>query len=220
MRIRQRQLVYGTLFGAGAFVLGWALTYLFLSPNFLSETPTWQAALLLYINGHFVEITDATVGGIGVGTVDLITELPNLGHVRALPPLSLILASVLTAEAVGYSSRGRHILQNAASAAIGYVPAVAIGMVVSGARPGISLIVLLGVGLAISTYIGAGIVQKVTGGLPILAITSLGGLAAIGLLTILGGLVVLNAIWPLLAMIALSVIAGGVLMYAVRNAPT
>jgi hypothetical protein len=49
---------------------------------------------------------------------------------------------------------------------------------------------------------------------------SLGGLAALGLVTIIGGLVVLQAIWPLLAVVSVSVLASGLLLWVVRNAPT
>lgn len=65
----------------------------------------------------------------------------------------------------------------------------------------------------VAAYVGASVVQQVTGGLSVFAFTSLGGLAAIGLLAILSGVAILASVWRMLVLTAVASAVGGLAMY-------
>lgn len=214
MSIRRRQAVFGLIYGAGGFAVAWLLVFVLLPSNFLTQVPRWRAATLLLVNAHYLEITGLVA--LGLGTADFIANTQALGYVRAVALLSIVLAGALTADAVGRTSQFKHYLENSAAALAGYLPALTGAIFATNARPAIQLILLLAVGLTVATYVGAGIAQKVTGGLPIFAITSLGGLAAIGLLVLVAGSTVIAVIWRGVAMTVGGATAGGILLYSTR----
>jgi hypothetical protein len=82
------------------------------------------------------------------------------------------------------------------------------------------LIVVLAVLLAGGAYIGGTVTQRFTAGLPVFAVTSLGGVVLIGLLVVLGGLVVLQSIAPLVGVSLVGVTVGAVLAWTARNVPS
>ncbi|WP_430503629.1 hypothetical protein [Haloparvum sp. PAK95] len=221
MRVRQRQLVYGSIIGASTFLVGWAATYLLTPADLLAEYSRWKVTLWVYLSAHFVKISGIHVGGLGAAftEVDLIKQLPLLHSLRVLPLLLTVLGGVLVVETVNYTERLWYLLQNSSSLLLGYLGAGLLAFVVSEAQPGVAAIVLVGGVLCSTLFIGATLAQYLTGNLPIFGVVSLGGVIGIGLLVIIGGVAVLQSVGPLLAVATTGTVLGAILAWLARNSP-
>jgi len=222
MRIRERQLVYGSIYGVATFIVGWLIAYLFTPQSLLTEVPRWKSTLWVYLSAHFVSISGLQVAGVfnAFSEVDLVSQVPALHSLRAVPFLIVALGGVVTDETVGYSTRFWHLIQNSGSVLIGYLSAGLLAFVASEAQPGVSVLIVGGVVLGSAVLIGSTVTQRFTRGIPVFALTSVGGLLLVGLLVVLGGVVVLSSIWPLIGVSVVGAFSGACLSYIVRNAPT
>lgn len=221
MRVRQRQLVYGSIFGVATFLVGWAITYLLTPPEILTGLPEWKATLWVFLSAHFISISGVQLGGMRTmfTKVDLIAQLPMLQSLRVVPVLITALGGIMMVEAVGYTRRFSYLLQNSGALLIGYLSAGLIAFVVSEAQPDVAMLVVLGVVIGGAAFIGGTVTQRLTGSIPVFAITSIGGIILIGLLIILGGFVILQSIAPLVAISVVGITVGAILAWIARNTP-
>lgn len=218
MSIRRYQLQYGILWGASAFLVGLAATFLVAPPD-LPDVEKWRTAAWIFLNAHGIPIAGIRVLGFsGIGrSVNLIEATDQLRALYTLPPILITLAAVLTGDSLRYTTRAKYLVQNCAGAIAGYIGAALVTIVASGARPGVAFVILLGGLLGGGLFIGSTVANKLAGGLPIFAVTSLGGLAAIGLAIILGGITVITALAPILAIALASTLLATVLLLTVRS---
>jgi hypothetical protein len=218
MSIRRHQLLYGSLWGAVAFSAGLLATFLVIPPGLL-DVEKWRTAAWLFLNANWIPIAGIRVMGIsGIGTnVNVINATGQLRPLYALPPLLVTLAALLTGDSLGYTTRPWHVVQNCAGAIAGYLGAALITILASGARPAVAVVILLGGLLGGGLFIGSTVANRLTGGLPVFGVTTLGGLAAIGLAVILGGATVITALAPLVALSLVGVFAATVLLLIVRS---
>lgn len=222
MRIRQRQLLYGTVFGLATFLVGWLITYVLTPSDLLTNFPRWKVTLWVFLSAHFVSISGLQLGGLSSAftQVDLITQIPTLRSLRVVPILLTALGGVMMVEAMNYTTRFKYLIQNSGALLTGYLAAGLLAFVISEAQPGVALIIVLAVLLAGGAYIGGTVTQRFTAGVPVFAVTSLGGVVLIGLLVVLGGLVVLQSIAPLVGVSLVGVTVGAVLAWTARNVPS
>jgi len=218
MSIRRYQLKYGMLWGAVAFLAGLAATFFVTPPNLL-EVEKWRTAAWLFLNANGIPIAGIRVLGLsGIGSnVNIIEATDQLRALYILPPLLVTLAAVLTGDSLRYTTRPKYVVQNCAGAIAGYVGAALVTILASGARPSIAVVILLGGLLGGGLLIGSSVTNRLTGGLPIFGVTTLGGLTAIGLAVILGGVTIITALTPLLVLSLVGVLTGTVLLLVVRS---
>lgn len=218
MSIRRYQLKYGTLWGAAAFLIGLGATYLVIPPDLL-DIEKWRTAAWFFLNANGIPIAGIRVSGLsGIGSnVNLIETTGQLRALYTLPPLLFTLSAVLTGDSLRYTTRPKYVVQNCAGAITGYIGAALVTVLASGARPVIAIIVLLAGLLGGGLFIGSTVADRLTGGLPVFGVTTLGGLAAIGLAIILGGITVITALAPIFAIAFAGTLAATVLLLVVRS---
>lgn len=222
MRVRQRQLLYGTAFGVAGFLVGCLITHLVTPAGFLEDMPRWKVTVWVFLSAHFVPISGLQVGGLSAAftRVDLVSQVPALQTLRVVPVLLTALGGLLVVEAVNYTTRLKHLIQNSGALLMGYLSTGILLFVVSEAQPGVSILLVLAAVLGGCAYLGGVVTQRITGGVPVFAVTSVGGIVAIGLLVVLGGVVVLQAIAPLIGVSVVGVLAGALLAWIARNVPS
>jgi hypothetical protein len=218
MSVRRRQLQYGTLWGAIAFFVGVAATYL-LIPAGLLNVERWQAAAWFFLNANGVPIDGSRVLDITTSSINinLIERTGRLRALYALPPLLISFAAVLTGDSLPYTTRLGYIVENSVSASAGYVGAALTVILISGARPAVAIVILLGGLLGSGLFIGSTVANRLTGALPLFGVTTLGALALIGLAIIIGGVTVIAAVAPILAVAVGGTAVGAFLLRTVRS---
>lgn len=214
MRVRQRQLTYGLAFGSSAFLAGLLVAILVTPQSVLSGVARWKAATWVFFSAHFMPIQTAVFT-----RVDVIAQVPALQSLRVVPILLTTAGGLATVLAVGYTPRFTHILQNSAAVIVGYVASGVVVFIASGARPGVALIVVGAAVIGAAAYIGATLTQSLTADLPVFAVTSLGGIVAIGLLVLVGGVAVLSAFLPLVGIAGAGAVVAAIVAWVARNGP-
>lgn len=195
---RKRQYTHGIFWGILAFFGGVGITLVTLPEQFTqSDIEQWRIATWIWLNAHGVGIDGAQVGGwdMAFQTVTFIESNPELHMLRIVPVLLAALAGLLVTASMGGARRDKHILENCVTASGGYVLASLGAIVVSGARPGVELIILLTITLAGGIYLGALLANQLP--IPVFAVTTLGGLLGIGLFVFLAAGVVSTVAIPL-----------------------
>lgn len=218
MSIRRYQLQYGTLWGASAFLVGPAATFLVVPPDLL-DVEKWRTAAWIFLNAHRFPIAGIRVlafSGIG-RDVNLIEASGQLRALYTLPPVLITFAAVLTGDSLRYTTRPKYVVQNCAGAIAGYIGAAHVTILASGARPAVTFVILLAGLLGGGLFVGSTVASRLTGGLPVFGVTTLGGLAAIGLAIILGGITVITAIAPIFAIALAGTLAATTLLLVVRS---
>lgn len=212
MRLEKRRVVYGSIIGAGTFLVGVLLVWLTAPVSEVSDLPEWRAALLVFL--------DANAVALDSGASSTVTQnLPSLGIGWVLPVLLVSLGTVLTVNAVSGTSRLRYMVENGSPFLYGYLGIGLIGLLESGARPGIALFTGLVLFLGVAIFVGSTVTGKLTRGLPFLGIASLGLVIVLGMIFVLVGLAILDAMLPMVFVTVLGVGAGVGLSWTARNAP-
>lgn len=216
MNVRQRQLFYGGIWGGGAFLTGLLLTYILVPEGFGLER--WRASAWFFLSANRVPIAGVQLSGVsGIGqTADLIATTGRLEALYALPPVLITFAGVLTADSVGYTTRSWYIFQNTLAGSFGYVFVGLAIIVFSGARPTVGLIVILGGLFGGALLVGSQVANSL-GQIPILGVTTIGGLTLIGLAIILGGFTVVAVLAPMIGLGAFAAAAAAMLLKAIRR---
>lgn len=214
--MRRDQLRYGLLWGALAFATGLLVTYTLTPANSFFEDRWVEASwYFLSANGipvHYPKTTsDLVIGNFS----DIIAETGQLEGLYALPPVLLTLAAVLTCDSLQFTTRSKEVLQNCLGTAAGYIGAALVTIIISGARPAASFIVLLGGLIGGELFIGSQVVNRMADSW-VLGIVTLGGLALLGVAVNAGGPSQLDALLPVLVISAGSVLAATTLLLVVR----
>lgn len=197
-RYRRKQLRYGLLSGLVLFAGGWAATTFVTPPEVFTEYPRWRTTLWVYLGAHLIELSNTYTGGFGFGSRQPLQILDLPFAIRYVPPIAVTVAAAYTCGEITTHSI-QHNISNALAAGTGYFLAGIVAMVLSDIQPGISFILLIGVGVSLAVWLGSSFVGAFTRGLPIFGVASFGSIAAIGFLALLGGMAILNAIWGLVA---------------------
>ncbi len=218
MSIRRQQLQYGTFWGAVAFLVGLAATFL-VTPSGLPDVEKWRAAAWLFLNANGIPIAGIRILDIADfgSNVNIIDATGQLRALYTLPPFLVIIAAILTGDSLRYTTRPKYVLQNCAGNIIGYVGAALATILASGARPGVAIVILFAGLLGGGLFIGSTLANRLTGGLPVFGVTTLGGLAAVGLAVILGGITVVTTLLPILIISLVGTFVATVLLLAVRS---
>lgn len=218
MSIRRYQLQYGTLWGVIAFLVGLAATFLVVPPDLLN-VEKWRTAAWIFLNAHGIPIAGIRVLGFsGIGrNVNLIEATDQLRALYTLPPILVTLAAVLTGDSLRYTTRPKYVVQNCAGAIAGYIGAALVTILASGARPEVAFVILLAGLLGGGLFVGSTVASRLTGGLSVFGVTTLGGLAAIGLAIILGGITVITALAPIFAIATAGTLVATALLLTVRS---
>lgn len=194
-RHQQKKVKYGVSSAFLAFLGGWAVTML-VTPDTGLSAPRWQATLWIYLGAHYVDLARQNL--VMYSYVNPLAASYAPTTVRVVPIAAVAAASAYTTSQIRTRRVGRAI-SNALGAGMGYF-LVGIGAVlVSEMRPGVSGLLMLALLVGGSVWVGSAFIRKATGGLPFIGFTSLGTIAAIGLLLILGGMAVVSALWGLIA---------------------
>lgn len=149
---RSIPFIEGAVGGAGAYLIGYVITYVWKAPQyrdtftqiqpivefFGAETPPpWKLIGWLYHSAHFVE-SRVTIGPV-TAYVDLVAQgAGNLEILYILPPLVLILAGLLVARHSESSETMMEGAQAGGSVVLGYFVLVligAIGFQINGSGP-------------------------------------------------------------------------------------
>jgi hypothetical protein len=218
MRLHEAQRRFGLLFGMAAFATGLLLTHLITPSGFISGAPRWQAVTWLYLNAHGVPIAASNFQQFAWGqSIGLMGRYQVPSSVTAIPILLSTIYVIVTIDAIGYTTRFKHILENGAYLLLGYVLASGAGVAVSGARPAVTLLIILFLGTGVAIYIGSIVVQNLTGGLPFFGVVTLGTVLITGLVILIGGATIVLAFLPIVVIGGIGVLSGSILSYIARN---
>jgi len=192
------QLRYGAIWGLGTFAGGILYTLAVLPESLrTADIASWKIASWVWLNAHGVGIAGQQVGGLGMlfQDVSFLRENPSISLLSSVPPLFALLTVLLVVISMGGVQRDRHILENAVAGVGGYLLAGLITVIVSGAQPGVGLIIGLVVVLGGAMYVGAAVASRLP--IPVFAVTSLSGLLGIGLFLFIAAGVVSTVVLPL-----------------------
>lgn len=132
--VASRTLVRGSLAGAGTWLLGYLVAYVWKADavsealrgvGFVSQVlggeaiPAWKGVSWLFLNAHLVATRFPTIAG-GTRTANFVTGEDGSTLLLALPPLLLACAGLVAAYGRGGSLPGR--AKAGATVALGYLP--------------------------------------------------------------------------------------------------
>lgn len=195
---RKRLFSYGVLWGSLTFLAGIGITLATLPETFANvEVEGWRIATWIWLNAHGVGIDGMQVGGLNMAfqTVGFISNNPELHMLRVVPLLLAAICGLVVTATMGGASRDKHVLENSIVAVGGYVLAGLGAVVVSEARPGVGMIVVLILVLGGALYTGSLVANRLP--IPVFAVTTLSGLLGIGLFVFLAAGVVSTVAIPL-----------------------
>lgn len=221
--IRERQTLYGLFWGAAAFIAGWVISFLILPQDPLGlGVPDWKQTAWVFINLNGIPISGSAFDPSFLAAFrlyDTIQTRPELAPLRILPILLTVPAAVLANEGIGYTRRSWYLIQNSAFVVLGYVAAGLATIVITDARPGLSVFLGLFVLVGLGIVVGSMIVRMINKAVPVLALTTLGGILLIGIAVISGIALILQTILPLIILSLVGSEIGGGLLYVTRNLP-
>lgn len=218
--VRQKQLLFGTLWGSMAFLTGLACTFYAVGDGVLPETERLRAAAWFFLGANGIGVEWSQLGGSALHTqrVNLLTEYPRFSYLKVLPWSLSVLGAILVAESIGYSKRPRHIIENCLSVVLGYFAVGVVTIYISNALPSIEAIVLILLVLAVALFLGGSILSALAGSLAFVGVVSIWGLLFIGLIAIGGGLILLDTFAPLVYYPSIGAAIASVLLMVARKA--
>jgi hypothetical protein len=217
MRLERRRVVYGTVIGAGAFIIGVFSVWFTAPVREVSGLADWRAALWVFLDANGIVLEPTATGSALLSAT--APEVPELRIGWVLPLALVALGAVLTASGVSGTSRFRYMVENGSTVLYGYLGFGLIAVAESGARPAVAGLIAIVLFLVVILYVGGTVTQKITGDLPFIGVASVGTIAALGLIFVLAGLTVIQAMLPMVVVGVSGVAAGIVLLWGVRNAP-
>jgi len=193
-RHRKKSLKYGLGSGLVAFLGGWAAITFLIPETPFDQVARWKGLIWVYLGTHFVRISDIHTGESGFNTVQPVT-LTNAPEIVFIIPIVAIGIAALYTCYQFKSSKIKHNISNAISAGMGYFLIVMTAIVMTDARPSVSVILTLALLVAGGLWLGSTFLSSFSRGVPFIGVTSFGTLAAVGVLLLLGGLAVLRAMY-------------------------
>lgn len=217
MRIEQRRVAYGTVIGAGAFIIGVILVWLTMPVEQVSGLADWRAALWVFLDVNGINLEPTSTGFALLSSA--APDVPKLNIGWAFPFILVAIGAILSASGVSGTSRFRYMMENGGTVLYGYLGIGLIATAESGARPAIAGITAILLLFVVVIYVGSTITQKITGGLPFIGIASLGTIAVVGLIFVFAGIAIIEAMLPMVVVSAGGTITGIGLLWSVRKAP-
>lgn len=216
--LRRRQLQYGIQWGTLAFVVGIGIVWATLPADLKqASVETWRITTWVWVNAHGIGIAGSQVGGFSMApkTVGFIQPNPKLHLLRILPLFLVTICGLLVNASMGGAHRDWHILENTLVATGGYVLTGLGAVLVSEARPGITMILFIIGVLGAALYSGALIARK----LPIqaFAVTTMSSLVGVGLVAFVGIGVLSTVVIPLVKSVVGGMIVATVSLWLVNN---
>lgn len=202
----------GVTFGAGILLTWWELP----AEAVALDIPEWKLATWFWLNAHGIGIAGSQVGGVTMTfqSFNFTNEFPKLHLLSVFPIVFAATVSVLVTATMG-RIREKYILENCASAAIGYTIVGLGAILVSEARPGIGLLIGVMLALGLAAYVGSVLANALP--IPVLAVTSIGVLILIGLFAV-GSLATLAAVlMPLGKKVAIGAGMGAAALWLASN---
>jgi hypothetical protein len=109
------------------------------------------------------------------------------------------------------STRVKHNVSNAMSAATGYFLTALLAMVMTDMRPSISMILGIGLLVGAAIWIGSSVLGFFSRGVPFIGVASLGTIAALGIFILMGGVAIFAVVDGLIAIaFGTAVVVGGI----------
>ena len=186
-RHRRKKLKYGLFSGVIAFTAGWAVSMILIPETPFPEEPRWRSTLWLYLGFHGIPLSDVHLGGMGFDTEQPAEMVKNPAVLRYVPLLVVGCAGAYTTGRIS-TRKIKRTTSNALAAGSAYFLSAIIAVVATDMRPSISLLLVVGGGIAGAAWIGSSFLGTFTRGVPFIGITSLGTLITIGFFLIVGGL--------------------------------
>jgi len=217
--IRKYQLVFGTVWGVAAFLLGLAATYYAVGTELLSEIERWQTAAWMFLSANGIGVEAKQLGGglLATHRVNLLSEYPEFRYLRAMPFGLSVIAGMLVSDSIGYSHRPRHIFENCLAMVPGYVFAGIVLLYLSDAQPSFEAIVLILLVLGAAIFIGGTILSRIGGSLAFIGIVSIWGVLGVGLLALGGGVIIVHTLAPLVLYPTVGALISAVLLIVARR---
>lgn len=211
----QRQVYAAILWGVAFFAAGLAITYAVLPEPFIEGVEQWKAVTWIYLNANGVLVSPNLGLMPTFQEYDILAANSEFWYLKALPPTAAGLTALLTIESVGSTRRLSHLLENGLIGGMGYVAATAGAVIVSDARPGMSILFLLGLAFVIGIFV----FRAISTAIPILAIASLGTVLLLGFVVLVGGVGIIEVFGSTVVIALVAAAAASILVYAARNLP-
>lgn len=216
---RARRLVYGSGFGALAFLLGWAITITVVPLEFAwprgdpLKTGAW-----VWLAAHYMEITGGSLARFQQQNLAIsVSNLPTLAALRAMPPVLTAFAAVLALDAISDSDSLLNVFLNSSSVLIGYLGLGLLAFLVFDARPAISdsvALVLFGSTGFLTLWV---LIDALHLGAEHFGVAVAGWGLFLGVVFFAGGDPVVNALVPFGFVSLAGVMMGAVAMFGIRR---
>lgn len=216
---RKRRLVYGSGFGAVAFLVGWGITLAVVPLEFAwpradpLKTGSW-----VWLAAHSMEVTGGSLARFHQRNPAItVGNLPTLAALRALPPILTAFAAVLAIDAISNTSRPVAVFLNGTSTLVGYLGLGLLVFLLYDARPAVSLHVVA-VGLVSAAFALVWVtIDFLRLESEVFGLAILGWALAIALVIFAGGEPVLNALLPFVFVSIGGMAVGSLSIFAIRR---
>ncbi|WP_193308544.1 hypothetical protein [Halorubrum halophilum] len=213
---RQKRLNYALFSGVIAFVAGWAISTILVSETTFAGAERWRSTLWIYLGAHGIPLSDVHLGGTGFNSRQPLSLVGSPSVVRYIPPILVTIAGAYTTSQIS-SRKLKRTVSNALTAGSAYFLIAVVAVVATDMQPGISVLLLIGGGIAAATWIGSSFLRTATRGLPFFGVTSLGTLLGLGFLFVAGGAALLSMLWKLVAISYAGTALAGILIGTERS---
>ncbi len=146
MRTDKRFVLYGCVWGFVAFFGGWLFTYFVLPGSlFGGQFRHWEVSSWFYLNANFVEVKNMRLLGLdylfssGINLLEL-NRFSNYSCLKYIPAFFITIGSLLVNHGMGYTRKFYYTFKNGLVVTIGYLIGGLLVLLVSSARPSISLL--------------------------------------------------------------------------------
>lgn len=217
MRLEKRRVIYGSTIGAGTFVMGILLVWLTAPVEQISGLAGWRTALWIFLEANGVVLEPGAKASPFLTST--ATNIPKLRIKWAFPVLLVSLGTILTVSGVSGTGRLQYMIENGSAVLYGYLGMGLVALLESGARPAIAGFTAIILFIAVATFVGSTVFEKITGGLPFFGVASLGLIIVLGMIFVLVGMTILTAMLPMIVVSVSGTATGVILIWAVRKAP-
>lgn len=216
---RRKELYsYGLIWGILSFITGIGTTLAVLPEKLKAlEVASWKVATWVWLNAHGLPISEQAVSDspLNTGQLTFIGPNPELHLLRVIPLFLAAITVLMVVNSMNGVKNDSQLLQYSVVGAGGYIFAGLLAIVVSGAQPGIVMIIAIMLVLAAAAYLGGRVAQQLP--IPVFALTSIGGLVGIGLLVLFGAGAVLAIAIPLGKYAVAGALGGAVAVWIGKN---
>lgn len=215
-RNRRKKLYYALFSGIIAFVAGWAISTIVIPEAPFPGTERWRSTLWIYLGAHGIPLSDVHLGGAGFNSTQPLELVENPSIVKYIPLIVVGCAGAYTTHQIS-SRKIKKTVSNALAAGSAYFLTGITAVILTDMQPGISMLLLIGGGIAAAAWIGSSFLRAATRGFPIFGVTSLGTLLGLGFLFVAGGFALLSVLYELVAISYAGAAIAGILIGTERS---